>query len=118
MDDTKVLLSTITEALLDKKGEDILTINMDKIPNAICRYFVICQGNSPTQVSALYDSVWDKVRDTLHLKPFGTDGVRNAEWIAMDYGSIIIHIFLPELRQYYKLESLWEDAVLQKVSAE
>lgn len=115
MDESKILLNAIIEALQDKKGKDIVVVDMQEIPGAICQYFVICEGNSSTQVSALSDSVWDKVADNLRQKPLGADGMRNAEWIAMDYGSVIIHIFLPELRAYYNLENLWEDATLNKI---
>lgn len=115
MDESKVLLSIIIEALQDKKGKSIVTVDMESIPGAICRYFVICEGNTPTQVSALSDSVWDKVAEKLRQKPLGADGMRNAQWIAMDYGSVILHIFLPDMREYYDLENLWEDATLTKI---
>lgn len=115
MDDVKVLLDTIIDALQDKKGKSIITVDMKDIPGAICRYFVICEGNTPTQVSALSDSVWDKVYEKLHEKPLGADGMRSAQWVAMDYGTIILHVFLPELREYYNLENLWEDATLTKI---
>lgn len=115
MDESKVLLNTIVEALQDKKGKNIVTVDMKDISGAICQYFVICEGNTPTQVSALSDSVWDKVSDKLHEKPLGADGMREAQWIAMDYGTIILHIFLPELREYYNLENLWEDATLNEI---
>ncbi len=115
MNESKVLLDTIVDALQDKKGKNIITVDMHNLPGSICQYFVICEGNSPTQVSALSDSVWDKVSDKLREKPMGADGVRNAQWIAMDYGTVILHIFLPELRSYYNLEHLWEDATLTKI---
>lgn len=116
MDESKVLLEAIIDALQDKKGKNIVTVDMRDIPEAICQYFVICEGHSPSQVSSLSDSVWDKVSDNLHQKPLGADGMRNAQWIAMDYGTIILHIFLPELREYYNLETLWEDATLNKIA--
>ncbi len=115
MDELKVLVNTIVDALQDKKGKNITTVDMQNLPGTICQYFVICEGNTPTQVSALSDSVWDKVSENLKEKPLGAEGMRNAQWIAMDYGSVILHIFVPELREYYNLENLWADATLNKI---
>lgn len=110
MSETEVLVAKIVEALQEKKGRNIISMNLKELPGSICQYFVICEGGSPTQVSALSDSVWDMVADDLHEKPLGAVGVREAQWIAMDYGTVIVHIFLPELREYYNLENLWADA--------
>ncbi len=114
MTETEILVSKIVEALQDKKGREIVTMNLTEIPGSICQYFVICEGGSPTQVSALSDSVWDKVFEDLKEKPLGAVGTQEAQWIAMDYGTVIVHIFLHELRQYYNLENLWADALLQE----
>ncbi len=110
MDQSKVLLDKIVEGLQEKKGKNIVTMDMKDLPGSICQYFVICEGNSPTQVSALSDSVWDHVYEEMKEKPLGADGMRNAQWIAMDYGTVMLHIFLPEMRHYYQLENLWADA--------
>ena len=118
MTETEILVSKIIEALQDKKGRNIVTINLAEVQGAICRYFVICEGGSPTQVSALSDSVWDKVSDDLKEKPLGAVGMRDAQWIAMDYGTVIVHIFLPELRAYYNLENLWADAEIKGIDGE
>ena len=115
MAETEILVSKIVEALQDKKGRDITTMNLTEIQGSICRYFVICEGGSPTQVSALSDSVWDKVFEDLKEKPLGAVGMQEAQWIAMDYGTVIVHIFLPELRQYYNLENLWADAEIEEL---
>ena len=114
MTGTEVLVAKIVEALQDKKGRNIITMNLTEVPGSICQYFVICEGGSPTQVSALSDSVWDKVSDDLKEKPLGAVGMREAQWIAMDYGTVIVHIFLPELRAYYNLENLWADAEIKE----
>ena len=114
MTETEILVSTIVEALQDKKGREIITMNLTEIPGSICQYFVICEGGSPTQVSALSDSVWDKVFEDLKEKPLGAVGKQEAQWVAMDYGTVIVHIFLPELRQYYNLENLWADALVDE----
>lgn len=115
MDETKVLVDTIVDALQDKKGKNITVMDLSPIEGAICKYFIIAQGNTPTQVSALSDSVWDKVAETLKEKPMGAVGTQEAQWVAMDYGTVMLHIFLPDLREYYNLENLWADAIITEI---
>ena len=115
MDETKVLVNTIIDALQEKKGKKIVTLDLSGLEGMICSYFVIAQGNTPTQVSALSDEVWDLVYDRLQEKPLGAVGMQQAQWIAMDYGSVILHIFIPSLREYYNLESLWADADVTEI---
>jgi ribosome-associated protein len=112
MDETEQLLDKIVEGIQEKKGEKIVTVDMSLLENYVCRYFVICQGKSNTHVSSIADSVKDYVRKQIQIKPFATDGYANAHWIAMDYGDIIVHVFQPEFRDFYRLESLWADAVI------
>jgi len=118
MDETIILVDTIVEALQEKKGKKIVTMNLSAIEGSICQYFIICQGNTPTQVSALSDSVWDLVSDRLHEKPLGAVGMQEAQWIAMDYGTVMLHIFVPAIRQYYNLEQLWADAEITEIPDE
>jgi ribosome-associated protein len=110
MDETQILVNTIIDALQEKKGKRIITMNLTALEGSICNYFIICQGNVSTQVSALSDSVWDVVYERLHEKPLGAVGMKEAQWIAMDYGTVMLHIFIPPLREYYNLENLWADA--------
>ncbi len=110
----KKLLSTIVEGMQEKKAKKISVVDMSKL-EAPCRYFVICQGESNTQVSAIADSVKDGVRTNLRIKPYGTDGYDNSLWIAMDYGVAIVHVFQPEPREFYDLEHLWEDAEITQI---
>jgi ribosome-associated protein len=115
MDETKVLVNTIVEALQEKKGKNIILLNLTRLEGAICQYFIIAQGNTPTQVSALSDEVWDLVYDRLHEKPLGAIGMQEAQWIAMDYGSVMLHVFIPHIRAYYNLENLWADADVTEI---
>lgn len=115
MNQTKLLVESIIKGLQDKKGKNIVTVDMNRISGAICQYMVICEGNTPTQVAALSDSVWDKVREEAHEKPLSMDGKRNAEWIGMDYGTVLVHIFLPEQRAFYNLETLWADSKISSI---
>jgi len=115
MNQTKLLLDTIVKGLQEKKGRSIVTIDLRKTQGAICQYMIICEGNSPTQLAALSDSVWEFVNKELKEKPLSIDGMRNSRWIGLDYGTVIVHIFLPELRAFYRLEQLWEDSIITKI---
>ena len=90
--------------------KDDFSVDLNGIDETICKYLVICEGNSPTQVSALYDSVREFARKEAGQKPVTVDGLRNCLWIAMDYTDVIVHIFLPETREFYDIDHLWEDA--------
>ncbi|MDR2968074.1 MAG: ribosome silencing factor [Tannerellaceae bacterium] len=115
MDQTKVLVNTIIAALQEKKGRNIVTVDLTQFPGAICQYMVICEGNTPVQVSALSDSVWDYARKEAKEKPLSTEGYQVARWIGMDYGTVLVHIFIPELRSFYNLDNLWADAKLTHI---
>ena len=113
--ETKKLIQQITEGIQDKKGKKIVIADLTKIDDTICNYFVICQGNSPSQVTAIVESIRDFTRKGADTKPFAVDGLRNAEWVAMDYSDILVHVFLPETREFYNLEHLWADAKLTQI---
>ena len=114
MDETEVLVQKIVEGIQEKKGKRIIIVNMTKL-EAICRYFVICEGTSNTQILAVENSVKVYVREQINEKPFAVDGLNNALWIAMDYGEVMVHIFERETRAFYDLEHLWSDAILTEV---
>lgn len=116
MAETQQLLSSIIDGIQEKKGHGIVTVNMQDIDTAPCTYFVICTGNSPQQVDAIADSVEDMARKQAQEKPAAIAGRSNAEWVAMDYGTVMVHIFLPEAREFYDLEHLWNDAQLASVA--
>lgn len=115
MDQTKALVETIVAGLQEKKGKKIVTVDLTHFSGAICQYMVICEGNTPTQVSALSDSVWDFVRKGNDEKPLSIDGNQAAQWIGMDYGTVLVHIFLPEQRAFYNIDNLWADAVVNNI---
>jgi ribosome-associated protein len=104
------LLKYIIEGIQEKKGKEIVNIDLRKLDYAACDNFIICHGESGTQVKALAGSVEDKVEEKLTLRVKHREGQENASWILLDYGDIVIHIFLKETRDYYKLEDLWGDA--------
>ncbi|MDL2242092.1 ribosome silencing factor [Bacteroidales bacterium OttesenSCG-928-L03] len=115
MNEAKELVDIIVEALQDKKGKRITVLDMTALEGAICKYFIICQGNTPTQVSALSDNVWDVVYERIQEKPLGAVGRQEAQWIAMDYGTVMLHVFVPAIREYYNIEQLWADAVITEI---
>ena len=88
---------------------------MGGIEGAIARYFVICQGNSPSQVEAIAESVGDTVRTVIGEKPINIVGLGLSQWVAIDYADVLVHIFVPETRSYYDLENLWDDAKLTRL---
>ncbi len=104
------LLSTIIDAIQDKKGIDIVDLNLSKLEYSITDHFVICHGNSNIQVEAIADSVEDKVKDNLNMRAWHKEGHRNAQWILLGYAGVIVHIFQKEHRDFYNLEGLWADA--------
>lgn len=112
---TEVLAGVIISAVQDIKGRDVTLINMENLESAPASLFVICQGKSTTQVTSIADNIIDKVREQLGLKPYNVDGMRNAQWIAIDYGSVVVHLFLPEIHDLYNLEDLWSDAEIKSI---
>jgi len=109
------LVEVITRGIQEKKGSGIVVANLSGIEGAICNYFVVCQGNSPAQVEAVVESVGDFARRELDEKPVHVVGLENAQWVAMDYGDVLVHVFLPDVRAYYDLEHLWDDAKLKAI---
>ena len=109
------LVDAIVKGIQEKKGQNITIADLRGLDGSIANYFVICQGNSPTQIDAITDSVEETARLEAGEKPVKIAGLTNAEWVAMDYTDVLVHIFLPEMRQYYNLEDLWEDAKLTRV---
>ena len=115
MNQIEKLVKTIIDGIQEKKGSDIVVADLSEIEGTICKNFVVCQGNTPTQVEAIAESVADTVREQLKEKPSRVVGLRYAQWVAMDYGDVLVHIFVPEMRDYYDLEHLWADAPIQRI---
>jgi len=112
-DGTKVLLGSVTKGIFEKKGHDVLKIDLRNLENRIADYFVICHGSSTTQVDSICDSVEDTVRKIAGERPLHIEGLDNCFWVLLDYGNVVVHIFLEEYRNFYSLESLWADAAIE-----
>lgn len=107
---TDLLITHILEGIDDIKGNDIQLLDLRKIDNTVCDYFIVCSGTSNTQVKAIASSVSKTVSKALHEKPWHTEGTDNAEWILMDYVHVVVHIFQQHAREFYDIEGLWGDA--------
>lgn len=110
----EILIKTIVEAIQDKKGKDIVSLDLSKMDGAICSHFVVCNADSTTQVAAIADSIEEKLYTELRESPWRVEGKQTGLWVAMDYIDVVVHIFQSDLRDYYKLEELWADAPMQR----
>jgi ribosome-associated protein len=104
------LFKTVIAAIQDKKGENIVSLDLKKIDEAIADYFIVCQAGNHVQLGAIIDNIEDEVRKQCGEKPFKTEGKRGQHWILIDYINIVIHCFTPETRKFYNIEDMWSDA--------
>lgn len=109
------LADCIIEGIREKKGLEIVRVDLREIHNSISDYFVICHATSDRQVDAISDSVEETVREKLGDRPNAVEGRQNAEWILMDYVDVVVHVFKEELRRLYALEDLWADAPIEQL---
>lgn len=109
------LLANIIKGIEDVKGENIDILDLREIDNTVCDYFVICNGNSNTQVNAIVGSIQKVVSKELKDKPWHVEGSENGEWVLMDYVNIVVHVFQKHIREYYRIESLWGDAKITTI---
>jgi ribosome-associated protein len=108
------LKNLVVELIDDKKGNDIVSLDLRKIPEAITDYFVICHCESTTQTRAIIDHLEEEVRNRLLIKPLHVEGRTNGEWCLIDFGDVVVHIFQREKREFYQLEDLWSDAIIER----
>ena len=104
------LAETAIRGMQEKKALDIVLLDLRKISGAVADFFIICTGNSTTQVSSIRDGVEEEIKKNLGEKPWSREGVQQSEWILVDYANVVIHIFLKEKRKHYGLENCWGDA--------
>ena len=104
------LLQSIIEGIKNKKGNNISSIDLSNNENAVCNYFVICNADSNTQVKSIVDEIEENVLKNTGEKVWKKEGFENAQWILLDYSSIVVHVFQTEFRGFYKLEDLWADS--------
>jgi len=109
----ELLTKVIIEAILEKKGHRLIKINLKNLKNTLCDYFIICEGESNTQVNALAENIEKQTYLQLKTHPHHIEGRENSQWILLDFFSVIVHIFQKEYRNFYKLEDLWSDGKLE-----
>ena len=97
-------------AIQDRKGYDISVLDLAEVDGAPTGQFIICSGKSTTQVGAIAENIMEEIRKQTGEKPVNYDGFKNCQWIVIDYGDTMVHVFLPETRSFYRLEELWSDA--------
>ena len=112
---TDDLLASIIKGIEDVKGLDIDILDLRGIENSVCDYFIICNGNSNTQVNAIIGSIQKGVSKELKDKPWHIEGADIGEWVLMDYVNIVVHVFQKHIREYYNIESLWGDAKITSI---
>lgn len=115
---TEQLIDAIVEGIQRKKGLELVKIDLTKLNYTECKYFIICHGNSNTQVDAIAHSVEDTVEELLNEKAWHKDGYRNSIWILLDYADIMVHVFQKDSRKFYDLENLWADAHIEIIKEE
>lgn len=111
------LIQSIVSGIQEVKGHDITVLDLRSIPHAVADYFVVCHGNSNTQVKSISRSVEAMVSKEINDRPWHKEGVQNANWILLDYSEAVVHIFYKEDREYYALEDLWADAEVSGVES-
>ena len=116
-DTSAQLADIIIEAIKEKKGSEIVLLNLKNVPNAVCDYFIVCSGDSSTQVSAIANSIDVEVKKNLNEDAWHKEGFQNSEWVLLDYVTVVVHVFQPEARNFYRIEKLWSDAEIKVVSA-
>lgn len=111
----EILSRKVIEGLQDKKGQDIILMDLRNVNGAICDFFVICTGTSDRHVSALSESVEDLVRKELQDRPISRTGQQIGEWVLLDYVDVVVHVFQAEKRKFYDIEGLWGDAEIEAI---
>jgi ribosome-associated protein len=106
----------ILEAIREKKGHQIVSIDLSEVENSICDFFIICHGESVTQVGAISESIEKKLKDEALIRAHHVEGLQNSQWVLLDYFDVLVHVFQEEFRSFYKLEELWADGKIKRVT--
>ncbi len=108
------IFKAIIKGIKEKKGENIISLDLRKIPEAVTDFFVLCEASSNIQIKAIADSVEKEVLEMCGEKPYKFEGYNALRWVLIDYVNIVVHIMQPETRKFYKLEEMWSDAVAEE----
>jgi len=107
------VIKTIIAAIQEKKGENIISLDLRKINEAVADFFIVCEAGSQPQVRAIADNVEAKLREKCEENTYHHEGYQNLQWVLIDYVNVVVHIMLPENRKFYKLEEMWSDAAAE-----
>lgn len=105
------IIKTIIEAIQEKKGENIVSLDLKKIHEAVADFFIICEAGNQPQIRAIAENIEAKVREVCDEKPYHHEGYQALQWVLIDYVNVVVHVMLTENRKFYKLEEMWSDAV-------
>ncbi len=111
------ILKTILKAIQEKKGENIVSLDLRKIPEAVADFFVICEATNQPQIRAISQAIEEQVKDNCGEVPYHHEGKQALQWVLIDYINVVVHIMMPENRKFYKLEEMWSDALLEEHNA-
>ncbi len=107
------LIKTIINAIQEKKGGNIISLDLRKIPEAVADFFIICEADNQPQVRAIAEHVEDEVRKKCNDNPYHHEGYNNLQWVLVDYVNVVVHVMLTETRKFYRLEEMWSDAAAE-----
>ena len=110
-----ILANIIIEGMREIKAKEIMSLDLRNIETSVCDFFIVCHGTSNTHTSAIADSVIEETLKSIKEKPWHKEGLTNGDWILLDYGNVVAHIFQKETRDYYNIEKLWGDADIQLI---
>jgi ribosome-associated protein len=108
------IIKAIIHAIQEKKGENIISLDLRKIPEAVADFFIICDASSTTQVKAIADFVQEHIKKTVKESPYHHEGFQAAHWILIDYVNVVVHVMQTETRKFYKLEEMWSDGASEE----
>jgi ribosome-associated protein len=108
------IIKTIIAAIQEKKGENIISLDLRKINEAVSDFFIICEAGNQPQIKAIADNIIAKVADECDDKPYHQEGYQSLQWILVDYVNVVVHVMLTEQRKFYKLEEMWSDAAAEE----
>ncbi len=108
------IIKTIIAAIQEKKGGNIISLDLRKINEAVADFFIVCEANSSTQIKAIADNVEDRVREKCSENPYHHEGFQQLQWVLIDYVNVVVHVMLTETRKFYQLEEMWSDAASEE----
>ena len=107
------IIKTIIDAINEKKGENVISLNLRKINEAVADFFIICEAGNQPQIKAIAENIEEQVKKKCGENPYHHEGYQNLQWVLVDYVNVVVHVMLTETRKFYKLEEMWSDASVQ-----